>query len=327
MLALNSELQRLKKKLPPELAKFIVPENFKIWTSEDSERLLAYLGDKSLLPAYDDRIFKTLLAIDGVLAAIITGIVNTEVTNVAIVSPENTIKSIVEKDARFDTVAHFDIPTGKGQIDAEMQAHIMSGDSWKIDHVIIKDRSAFYASELVARQEAQGINFHKLRRSYSVFFLKQNIFDDGHSVRQGMYRDEYGNGLSTLANIIYVEMDKLKNATVEDLPKLSPLEQFGLFFGYVNDPEHKAVIDELIKSKKEVADMTQHLATISRNETERIAVFLREKAEYDLANFHVGVYDSGKNEGIEERDAYWAPQLAAKDAKLAEYERRFGKLD
>jgi predicted transposase/invertase (TIGR01784 family) len=315
----KSVIEQLKAALPQDIAKLVKYDAVKDWTEDDTEELLNFLKDKSLLPAYDNDIFRTLLTESGVLESLITGAVNAPVSNVVIVSSEGGIENIDEKSSRYDTSAHFDFDysSAKGQIDAEMQAHIMKGDTWEINKAIIKDRSVFYESKMIARQKAKGINYNKLRRTYSVFFLKDKAFDDERRVRHFMYRDEENNTLSDMSNIIFVEMSKLKEVTVSQLESLSALEMFGLYFGYANNPKYDDVINALIKSKKEVAVMTNVLTKISRSEAKRFAVFMREKEENDAINFKIAAFESGFEKGIIERDDYWIPQLAEKEKALA----------
>jgi DNA-binding NarL/FixJ family response regulator len=70
------------------------------------------------------------------------------------------------------------------------------------------------------------------------------------------------------------KLDYTLNKRVEDL---TGMEIWGLFFGHVQDPRYREIINNIIKTKEEVGMATELLLEVSQDERERARMMSRKK--------------------------------------------------
>lgn len=110
-----------------------------------------------ILPPSEDGVFKTLLThpeAKPVLRDVVESYLRFPVVNVEVKNTELPISNINEKHERFDVNCTID---DGSQLDLEMQAEAMKGDSFPTNHQIIKSRSIYYLTDLHSSQDGRSV--------------------------------------------------------------------------------------------------------------------------------------------------------------------------
>ena len=167
-------------------------------------------NDADILPAYDDRIFKRILASpEGkpVLVDLVSALLGQEVWDVVVRNSEIPPDDTEEKAERLDLNCRSEDGT---QIDIEMQAsRIEEEDKTDSGFQNLKGKGIYYLCDLHASQPSRGIErYDKLARTYQVTFCRYTVFPE----REGFLntfslRHDTDNGLlSDALNVVYVEL-------------------------------------------------------------------------------------------------------------------------
>jgi predicted transposase/invertase (TIGR01784 family) len=236
-----------------------------------------------LLPPYEDGVFKTLLIRDDakpILRDIVESYLRISVTNVVVRNVELPISDINEKRERFDVNCTVD---DGSQIDIEMQADQMSGDSLSTHHKIVKSRAIYHLCDLHSSQFGRNVRYDNLMRSFQITFCGYSVFPKRKDfVSRFSFRDECGNELSDSVGIIFVELTKLDEVIKKPVKKMTGEEAWAAFFAYASDPKYKDLIGKLVVERKEIDMAREILQNISQDEIERARFRSRRMFEMDM---------------------------------------------
>jgi predicted transposase/invertase (TIGR01784 family) len=236
-----------------------------------------------ILPPWEDGVFKTLLThpdAKPVLRDVIASILQIPLADVDVRNTELPISSFDEKRERFDVNCRTE--DGK-QIDVEMQAAPMTGDSAARGHENLKNRSVYYLCDLHASQEGRGADYVNLMQSYQIMFCGFTVFQKRRNfIGHFRLRDEEGFVLSDAVGIVFVELSKLDAAMAKPARELTPEEMWAVFFGHANEPEWSGLMHEIIAAKEEIKVANELLTSISKDEIERAHYRSRKMYRMDM---------------------------------------------
>jgi predicted transposase/invertase (TIGR01784 family) len=253
-----------------------------------------------LLPPSEDGIFKTLLTHEDakpVLRDVIASILNIPVAEATVRNGELPISDIGEKRERFDV----NCKTADGkQIDVEMQAEPMRGDSVETGCANLKNRAVYYLCDLHASQEGRGTDYGELMRSFQITLCDFTVFPKKKEfVSRFFFRDEAGEALSEAAGIVFVELSKLKTAMRKPVSEMTPAEMWAIFFGHADEPKHAKLLREIRKTKEEIEMAHKILTNISKDEKERAHYRSRKMFRTDMEHSMAVSRKEGMAKGIE----------------------------
>ncbi|MDR1622466.1 MAG: Rpn family recombination-promoting nuclease/putative transposase, partial [Synergistaceae bacterium] len=250
------------------------------------------------------------------LRDIISSNIGLPIKEVALRNTELYIGNVMEKRERFDVNCEID---GGGQVEVEMQADPMKGDSLLQGHTNIKSRAIFNVCDLHSGQKGVSIPYKKLARTYQLTFCGYTVFEGRESCfNQFSFRNAEGEELLDAVNIMFVELSKLKRIMEKPVDEMRGAEMWAIFLACANDPKHRNVLNEIIGAKEAIKMAYDLLTGISQNEDERARYRARRKFQMDLQHNLITAFEEGKlkvarnmlTRGI-------APEIIAEDTELA----------
>jgi predicted transposase/invertase (TIGR01784 family) len=250
-----------------------------------------------LLPFKDDYIFKTLLTRDDseiVRNSMLSAFTGLTIVKSTIVENEPPIDlSVLEKQIRLDVHC---ITDENKEINIEMQANAMDGDSGLNEHANLRCRSIYYASKLFAGQNAE--RYSEMNQTFQIMVCGYRVFGDNDLIHKFHYTDgKYI--LSDICNIIFVELPKIQKLLSEDFAKLSSEEQWALF---IENIDKKEFAEKILKqsAREEFRMAVNTLSGISKSREEQIRYISRLKFQKDLIHSRAVARDEGFDEGFDE---------------------------
>ena len=206
-----------------------------------------------ILPPSDDGVFKTLLTHPNArscLRDIISSNIGLPVTEVTVRNTEFPISDILEKRERFDVSCEID---GGGQVEVEMQADPMNGDSLAGGHRNIRSRAIYNACDLHSSQSGIGVQYGDLARTYQITFCGYTVFDGREDCfNRFSFRNKDGEELHDAVSIIFVELSKLSRIMRKPVAEMTAAEIWALFLACANKPGHRSLIGEVIAAREEI---------------------------------------------------------------------------
>jgi predicted transposase/invertase (TIGR01784 family) len=252
-----------------------------------------------LLPPSDDGVFKSLLThpdAKPVLRDVIGSVLRIPVTDVEVRNAELPISDASEKRERFDVNCK---TAGGEQIDVEMQARAMDGDSAATRHENLKRRAIYYLCDLHSSQAGRGTAYGDLMSSYQITFCKFTAFPKRKGfLSRFAFRDEEGFLLSDAVGIAFVELSKLRAAMAKPVREMTSAEMWGIFFGHAGNPKRKDLLREMIEAKEEIKMANEILLNISKDEIERAHYRSRRMFLTDMQHSHSVARKEGFDEGV-----------------------------
>jgi predicted transposase/invertase (TIGR01784 family) len=250
-----------------------------------------------LLPPSEDGVFKTLLThpeAQPVLRDVIESYLHIPVVKANVRNVETPISSVNEKRERFDVNC---VANDDSQLDVEMQADAMKGDSLKTSHAIVKGRSVYHVSDLHSGQDARGVRYDKLMRSFHLTLCGYTVFPHRKEfIRRFSFRDEGGELLSDAVEIIFVELSKLGDVIKKPVEAMTGEELWSCFFYYAANPKYNELTGKLIAVRKEIKMASELLQSISRDEIQRAHFRSRKMFQMDMDHDRAVVRDEAKME-------------------------------
>jgi predicted transposase/invertase (TIGR01784 family) len=270
-----------------------------------------------ILPPSDDGVFKTLLThpnAKSCLRDIISSNIGLPVKEVAVRNTELPISNVLEKRERFDVSCEID---GGGQVEVEMQADPMEGDSLSRGHKNIKGRAIFNLCDLHSGQKGIGVPYGRLARTYQITFCGYTVFEHREDCfNRFSFRNEEGEELTDAVSILFVELSKLKRVLQKPVGEMTGAEMWAIFLACANIPEHRNLLRELIVAKEEIKMAYDLLTSISQDADERARFRARRKFQMDLQHNQIVSFEDGKRDGILEGKLEDARNLLAMGISL-----------
>jgi predicted transposase/invertase (TIGR01784 family) len=254
--------------------------------------------DADILPATDDRIFKTVLTSPEAkpfLMKLIAGLIGRGLVDVTVHGNEIGISDPQEKMERFDVNCKTD---DGSQINMEMQASRMEEDAGG-EHKNLKARSIYFLCDLHASQPGKGERrYDKLARTYQVTFCSYTVFPhrkdylNSFSMRHDVDNELLHDAIQT----IIVELSKLGEVLKKPVDDMADLEKFSVFFEYAANPAYRDIVNKVIESEEVLTVASNLLMNISQDENERAIFLSRKKARMDYASDIATAEDRGREE-------------------------------
>jgi len=279
--------------------------------------------DVDILPPSDDHIFKTLLThpnAECVVVDVVSAATNHNIMSAQVLNNELPITDTNEKNERLDVnCTVIDNSGKKRQINVEMQGSRM--EELTDSSLNFRSKYAYYGMDLFTSQLSKGVKYANLMQTYQITFCNYTVFPERSDfVHKVALRFQDGELFSDQLCIIIIEMSKLNYALNKPMEKLTPIEIWGLFFGYAHDPNYRKTINRIIESKKEVGMASELLLEISKDEAERARIRSRKKFEMDLTSNILTAEERGELKGRAE-----IIELLDNGVSLDEIKKRFGK--
>ena len=258
--------------------------------------------DADILPPYDDRVFKLLMASPEdkpALMDLISAVIGRHITDVVVRNSEIPPEDANEKAQRLDINCRVD---NGDQVDIEMQASRIeeeddgSGNGFQN----IKGKSIYYLCDLHSSQPSKGIRrYDRLAKTYQVTFCGYTVFPEREAFLNSFaLRHDTDNGLlSDALHIIFIELSKLKGLIEKDVHDLTDLEKWALFFRYANVPKYRDAVNEIIRSKEAIQMASSTLLGISQDEREQAVFRSRRMYQTDLQSNLATAEDRGRKQG------------------------------
>jgi predicted transposase/invertase (TIGR01784 family) len=254
-----------------------------------------------ILPPSEDGVFKTLLTspdAEPCLRDIIGANIGLPVKEVTVRNTELPISDVLEKRERFDVSCKID---GGDQVEVEMQAAPMEGDTLANEHKNIRGRAIFNVCDLHSSQKGVSVPYGKLVRTYQITFCGYTVFKDRESCFNCFsFRNAEGEELLDAVNILFVELTKLKQVLEKPVEKMTSAEMWAVFLAYANKSQHRKVLEEIIVAKEEIKVAYGLLTGISQDEDERARFRARRKFQMDMEHNRIVSFEEGKEEGKKE---------------------------
>jgi predicted transposase/invertase (TIGR01784 family) len=251
-----------------------------------------------VLPPSDDGVFKTLLTHPdaGVcLRDVIASNIGLPVKKVTVRNTELPISDVLEKRERFDVSCEID---DGDQVEVEMQADRMEGDSLTHGHKNIKGRAIYNLCDLHSSQKGVGVRYGKLARTYQITFCGYTVFKDRASCfNRFSFRNAEGEELLDAVHILFVELSKLERLLEKPIAEMTGAEMWAIFLAYANDPKHKEALDEIIGAKEEIKVAYDLLTSISQDADERARYRARRKFQMDMEHNRLAAFEAGEIAG------------------------------
>jgi len=257
--------------------------------------------DADILPPSDDHIFKTLLThpdAECVVADVVSAATNHNIEKAQVLNNELPVTDANEKNERLDVNCTVIDKSGqKRQINVEMQGSRI----WELENSSLNFRCkyAYYGMDLFKSQSSKGVDYAALMQTYQITFCNYTVFPERSDfIHNAALRFQDGELFCDKLCIIVVEMSKLDYTLNKRVEEFTPIEIWGLFFGYAHNPKYREIINRIIETKKEVRMASELLMEISKDETERARIRSRKKFEMDQTSNLITAEKRGR---IEER--------------------------
>jgi predicted transposase/invertase (TIGR01784 family) len=251
-----------------------------------------------ILPPSDDGVFKTLLTHPNArlcLRDIIAANIGLPVKDVTVRNTELPISDVLEKRERFDVSCEID---GGGQVEVEMQAEPMKGDSSANEHRNIKGRAIYYVCDLHSGQNGVDVKYGNLERTYQITFCSYTVFEERESCfNRFSFRNEEGEELLDAVSILFVELSKLKQVLEKPVSDMTGAEIWAIFLAYANKPQYRELLNEIIGAKGEIKMAYEILTGISQDADERARFRARRKFQMDMAHDRIVSFEEGELKG------------------------------
>ena len=254
--------------------------------------------DVDILPATDDRIFKTIMTSPEAkpfLTKLIAGVIGRKVVDVTVHNNELPVSDTQEKAERFDVNCKTD---DGSQINIEMQASRMEEDRGG-EHKNLKARIIYFLSDLHSSQPAKGQErYDRLARTYQITFCSYTAFPkrkeylNSYSMRHDIDNELLHDAIQT----VIVELSKLEEIVKKPVETMTDLEKFSVFLEYADNPAYRETVNKVIESEEVLTVASNLLMNISQDEKERAIFRSRKKFQMDHASDLATAEDTGRRE-------------------------------
>jgi predicted transposase/invertase (TIGR01784 family) len=248
-----------------------------------------------ILPPSDDGVFKTLLTHPNAglcLRDIIASNIGLPVKEATVRTSELPISDVLEKRERFDVSCEID---GGGQVEVEMQAEPMEGDSLLRGHSNMKNRAIYNVCDLHSSQKGIGVSYGKLARTYQITFCGYTIFENREDCfSRFSFRNEEGEELTDAVSILFVELSKLERVLKKPVGAMTGAEMWAIFLVCANNPKHRDLLKEIVGAREAIRMAYDLLTNISQDADERARFRARRKFQIDWEHTRIVSFEEGK---------------------------------
>ncbi|GHV07515.1 hypothetical protein FACS1894217_08480 [Clostridia bacterium] len=261
-----------------------------------------------LLPPSDDAVFKTLMTHPDAKAALIdliSAVLGLNVVGVTVRNNELAVSGIDDKQERFDVNCELD--TGE-QVEIEMQARAMDGDSFDNDHRGIKARSVFYLCDMHSSQPSKGISYLNMVKSYQITFCGYTVFKGRENfTNKFTLKNDESEELTDSITAVFVELSKLGDILKKPVSKMTAAEMWSVFLRYADDQKHQGIISEIAESREGILMASELLANISTDADACAKFRAQRKWRHDYEHGMIMSFRRGKAEMAKELLALGMP--------------------
>ena len=180
--------------------------------------------EELILPATDDRIFKTLLTHSNaelVLMDIISNVIGQNIKTVQIRGNELATSDTQEKAQRFDVNCSIEDGT---QVNVEM--HCEELPETGVVRVNFINRYTYYLTDLHSSQKSVSVKYKDLVRTFQITFSLHAVFPN-HSgfIHRFSLRNTDGEQFTDQINMVIIELSKLEDIIKKPLSQITEFEK------------------------------------------------------------------------------------------------------
>jgi predicted transposase/invertase (TIGR01784 family) len=228
----------------------------------------------------------------GALSRLVSALIDRNVTINSIWANEPPINSLTDRKMRFDINCRAE--NGE-RINVEM-----GFDPKPYEPV----RLEYHAGRLFTGQEISGggRGFNDLKRTYQIAILaRKNFFADDEFLHTFEYFDPtHQVPLNGRTRIITVELSKLRSLVEKPTSSMNEAELWAVYIEYLTDKSKRVKINEILEKEEGIFMAHEVLSGISRDEDERMRLYIEEKHAIDYHCEMTYYQREGMKEGLKE---------------------------
>lgn len=206
-----------------------------------------------------DPIFKSLFTTNsqdshGALTCFLSDLVGKTVSDVVLQPNELPQESTSDKQAEFDITCKID----KEVANIEMQGRNINDNYGK--------RTEYHLAHVLNHYTTKGDPWEITPKVYQISVLNF-VFDkeEKNCFNHYVLRNEHGRTVSETLNVLFLELPKVLPLN-DEIKTLTPVEMWGKFFIYANNPEKQDFIEELSKANRGIQMAVRVLHSMSQDE-------------------------------------------------------------
>jgi predicted transposase/invertase (TIGR01784 family) len=242
-----------------------------------------HLTEDRLIDLRYDKIFKAVFtqntpASRKALRSLLEANLQRRLDIVTVVANEPAAQSETDRQIRYDIACTFN----DGELaNVEMTLWPKGTEPLRIEYFLCR---------LFASQDIRGREFSRLKRSYQISILGDNLYKDNRAVHSFEYYDrEHETALGGRTAALTLELRKLEHLVEKPLEKTSGQERWGLFLRYAAEPERLNLVNRLLELEEGIAMAGEAILELPKSQVEEMRRISRDKyimdqrqSEYDL---------------------------------------------
>jgi predicted transposase/invertase (TIGR01784 family) len=221
------------------------------------------------------------------ISELVSALIGRSVSILTILANEPPIGDTGDRQIRFDINCRAE--TGE-LIDVEMSFNPDSFEPVRLE---------YHAGRLYTGQNIKGKDksYNDLKEAYQIAILAKETFFPGDSILHAFeyYDPVRKTSLNGRTRIITLELKKLDSAAEKPVDEMDDAEEWAFYLQYLTDRGKRSKINEIIERNKGIANASEVLMTISRDEEEQARLMGNEKYQLDVQS----AITNAKREGIQ----------------------------
>jgi predicted transposase/invertase (TIGR01784 family) len=227
------------------------------------------------------------------LKALLSRMLDREVKKVSLINNEPPSTNFDDKQVRFDISCTFD----DGELaDVEMSLNPTSYE---------RHRMEYYLARLFMMQKIKGDDYSKLKMSYQISILGDNLFKDDKIFHEFEFYDAKNKvKFDSLTRIITAEFAKTISLFDKNPEDMLPKERLLLFFAIAGKPEYVDLVNKLVEIDEVINMLTNTLEELAKSYELQAQAITAQKRQIDwkldLRSERSDGYRQGRQEGRQE---------------------------
>jgi len=131
-------------------------------------------------------------------------------------------------------------------------------------------------------------------------------------------KDQSGSALTDRQNIIFIDLQTIRNKLGTPIKELMPIEKWGLFFSYVDNEEYADYISELVRSDKGIMVAEKIVKRMSEADDNWYVQNSLYKAECDRNSIEYYAEKKGLEKGVQQQAEETAVKMLSKKFPVSE---------
>jgi predicted transposase/invertase (TIGR01784 family) len=259
-----------------------------VFFSEDDD-IVDIRFDKAFKAVFTRDTPRTHQALSGLLSACI----GRPLKVLSLIANEPPANAARDRNIRYDIACRFDT---EELADVEMTLYSKADE---------EPREEYYAARLFTAQDIRGANipYKKLKNVYQVNILADSIrYRDDELVHAFKFYDrQHDLSFDGRMHIITVELEKARRvAEQKTVTGMTPAESWAVFLLYHAERENRALVNEILKMKEDIAMAAENILEFTEAEREWFRNESKLKYELDMQTILYYEKQDARAEGLAE---------------------------